>query len=111
MPQSLAKFESSISSSMSTAIDQIQRIQDQVHTLIERYRLAISELEEKSLQVENLSRELMLQKQKGSTMQSEIEQLRLLMAFNGTQAERQALKSQLNEWVREINKCLAQLNA
>ena len=44
-------------------------------------------------------------------MQSEIEQLRLLMAFNGTQAERQALKSQLNEWVREINKCLAQLNA
>ena len=51
------------------------------------------------------------QKQKGSTMQSEIEQLRLLMAFNGTQAERQALKSQLNEWVREINKCLAQLNA
>ena len=36
---------------MSTAIDQIQRIQDQVHTLIERYRLAISELEEKSLQV------------------------------------------------------------
>jgi hypothetical protein len=79
--------------------------------LIERYRLAISELEEKSLQVENLSRELMLQKQKGSTMQSEIEQLRLLMAFNGTQAERQALKSQLNEWVREINKCLAQLNA
>lgn len=111
MPQRLAKFECSTYPSMSTLIDQTQRIQDQVHSLIERYRLAIGELEEKAQQVEDLHAELKVQKQNSSQLRSEIEQLRLLMAFNGTQAERQALKSQLNEWVREINKCLAQLNA
>ena len=111
MPQSLAKFECSILSSMSTPIDKVQRIQDQVYDLIERYRLTLGELEEKATDVAALHQELTLERKKVAGLRSEIEQLRLLMAFNGTQAERQALQRQLNEWVREINKCLAHLNA
>jgi chromosome segregation ATPase len=107
----MAKFEGSKSLRMSNALDQVQRIQDQVHSLIERYRLAIGELESQAATVASLTQELAQERKKVADLRSEIEQLRLLMAFNGSQEERRALKLQLNEWVREINKCVAQLNA
>jgi chromosome segregation ATPase len=107
----MAKFEGSKSLRMSNALDQVQRIQDQVHSLIERYRLAIGELESQAETMASLNQELAHERKKVADLRSEIEQLRLLMAFNGSQEERRALKLQLNEWVREINKCVAQLNA
>jgi len=107
----MAKFESSNSTGMSNTLEQVQRIQDQVHSLIEKYRLAIGELESQAATIASMTHEVAQERKKAADLRSEIEQLRLLMAFNGTQEERRALKQQLNEWVREINKCVAQLNA
>ena len=107
----MAKFECSIIATMSNTVKQIQRIQDQVHALIERYRLTVDDMEKQALELDTLKQELVQERKKVLELKSEIEQLRLLMAFNGSHEDRRALKQQLNEWVREINKCVAQLNA
>jgi hypothetical protein len=41
---------------------------------------------------------------------SQIEELRLIIAFDGNQKDRSAMKEQLNDWIKDINRCLAQLN-
>ena len=75
----MAKFEGSKSLRMSNALDQVQRIQDQVHSLIERYRLAIGELESQAATVASLTQELAQERKKVADLRSEIEQLRLLL--------------------------------
>jgi hypothetical protein len=45
------------------------------------------------------------------TLQSENERLRLAQGAGGSEEDRAALKTKINEWVREINTCLARLNA
>lgn len=111
MPMGLAKFERSIVVQMPNSLDQIQNIQNQVHILIERYRVAIDELEKQSKTINDLTKDLEAEQAKGAKLVSEIEQLRLLLAFDGASEGRQALKKQLNEWVREIDKCVTLLNA
>jgi hypothetical protein len=44
-------------------------------------------------------------------LEAENERLRLAQGINGAPEERAALKAKINEWVREINTCLARLNA
>jgi hypothetical protein len=44
-------------------------------------------------------------------LEAENERLRLAQGINGAPEERAVLKAKINEWVREINTCLARLNA
>tara|TARA_B100000780_G_scaffold190046_1_gene133785 strand:- start:323 stop:658 length:336 start_codon:yes stop_codon:yes gene_type:complete len=106
----LIKFVQYKNSSMSTTIDQVQNIQNQVHSLVSAYRDIKSTLEEKTILINQLSDELSNERKKNANLNNQIEQLRLIMAFDGNQKDRAILKGQLSEWVREINKCLTQLN-
>ena len=57
-----------------------------------------------------MSENLELERQKNSDLVSQIEELRLIIAFDGNQKDRSAMKEQLNDWIKDINRCLAQLN-
>tara|TARA_B110000003_G_scaffold76822_1_gene78429 strand:- start:9105 stop:9395 length:291 start_codon:yes stop_codon:yes gene_type:complete len=95
---------------MSTTIDKVQNIQNQVHRLVDLYRETKNELDEKANELARLTDLIKNEQKKNSDLNSQIEQLRLIIAFDGNQKDRSAMKGQLNEWIKEINKCLAQLN-
>ena len=95
---------------MSTATDKVQNIQNQVHRLVDIYRETKNELDEKTNELIRLAELIKGEQNKYSDLNSQIEQLRLIIAFDGNQKDRSVMKSQLNEWVKEINKCLAILN-
>tara|TARA_Y100000389_G_scaffold167163_1_gene172214 strand:+ start:477 stop:767 length:291 start_codon:yes stop_codon:yes gene_type:complete len=95
---------------MSNTIDKVQNIQNQVHRLIDIYRNAEKSLGEKNNKIQELSQHLEMERQKNSDLASQIEELRLILAFDGNQKDRSAMKEQLNDWIKDINKCLAQLN-
>jgi|TARA_B110000459_G_scaffold89611_1_gene100271 uncharacterized protein YlxW (UPF0749 family) len=95
---------------MSTATDKVQNIQNQVHRLVDIYRETKNELDEKTNELIRLAELINGEQKKYSDLNSQIEQLRLIIAFDGNQKDRSVMKSQLNEWVKEINKCLAILN-
>lgn len=64
-------------------------------------------LKEKLLAQKNLEREL---KEKVSSLESDVETLKLAKAYDeDTKADRSA-KSKINEMVREIDRCIALLN-
>ena len=95
---------------MSSTIDKVQNIQNQVHRLIDIYRNVEKSLGEKNNRIQELSEHLEVERQKNSDLVSQIEELRLIIAFDGNQKDRSAMKEQLNDWIKDINKCLAQLN-
>ena len=95
---------------MSTTIDKVQNIQNQVHRLVDLYRRTKNELDEKANELVRLTDLIKNEQKKYSDLNSQIEQLRLIIAFDGNQKNRSAMQGQLNEWIKEINKCLAQLN-
>lgn len=95
---------------MSSTIDKIQNIHNQVHRLIDIYRNVEKSLGEKNNRIQELSENLELERQKNSDLVSQIEELRLIIAFDGNQKDRSAMKEQLNDWIKDINRCLAQLN-
>ncbi len=95
---------------MSATIDKVQNIHNQVHRLIDIYRNVEKSLGEKNNRIQELSENLELERQKNSDLVSQIEELRLIIAFDGNQKDRSAMKEQLNDWIKDINRCLAQLN-
>ena len=95
---------------MSSTIDKVQNIQNQVHRLIDVYRNVQKSLGERNNRIQELSENLELERQKNSDLVSQIEELRLIIAFDGNQKDRSAMKEQLNDWIKDINRCLAQLN-
>ena len=95
---------------MPSTIDKVQNIHNQVHRLIDIYRNVEKSLGEKNNRIQELSENLELERQKNSDLVSQIEELRLIIAFDGNQKDRSAMKEQLNDWIKDINRCLAQLN-
>ena len=95
---------------MSSTIDKVQNIQNQVHRLIDVYRNVQKSLGERNNRIQELSDHLELERKKNSDLVSQIEELRLIIAFDGNQKDRSAMKEQLNDWIKDINRCLAQLN-
>jgi cell shape-determining protein MreC len=91
---------------MTDSSDRISVIQSQVHDLIEKYRLAVVELEQQAQVLEestNTAKEL---QQRVSSLRSENEELRLMLTFNGDAAARANLVKRLQAWSREINQAI-----
>jgi chromosome segregation ATPase len=88
-----------------------QHVLQQLDTLLERYGVAVAELERMSALVAETEGRLSQLASDAKTLQSENERLRLAQGAGGSEEDRAALKAKINEWVREINTCLARLNA
>jgi cell shape-determining protein MreC len=91
---------------MTDSGDRISVIQSQVHDLIEKYRLAVVELEQQAqvlVETSNAANEL---QQRVSSLRSENEELRLMLTFNGDAAARANLVKRLQAWSREINQAI-----
>lgn len=94
---------------MAESLDRIGVIQSQVHDLIGKYRLAVSELEQQANAVAEQDRKMRELTAQLKTLRSENEELRLLISFNGDAAARAKLAKQLQSWSREINQVISKL--
>lgn len=88
-----------------------QSVLKQFDTLLERYRFTVVESERLASLVAETESRLVQISADVLALEEENERLRLAQGINGAPEERAALKSKINEWVREINTCLARLNA
>ena len=88
-----------------------QSVLQQMDTLLERYRFAVVESERLASLVAETESRLAQIAADALALEAENERLRLAQGINGAPEERAALKAKINEWVREINTCLARLNA
>ena len=91
---------------MTDSSDRISVIQSQVHDLIEKYRLAVVELEQQAQSLAESAQAAKDLQQKVSSLQSENEELRLMLTFNGDAAARVNLVKRLQAWSREINQAI-----
>lgn len=96
---------------MSTGIEQVQKLQDQVHELIRRYRNTVSELDDATATLNELHEANQANQKALKAAQSQMEEMKLLLAFGGAPESRQEFKAQLSAWIREINTCISKLNA
>lgn len=94
---------------MAESLDRIGVIQSQVHDLIGKYRLAVSELEQQANAVAEQDRKMRELTAQLKALRSENEELRLLISFNGDAAARAKLAKQLQSWSREINQVISKL--
>mgnify|MGYP000297450330 CR=1 FL=1 len=78
-----------------------QTVLKQMDTLLERLASLVAETESRLAQMTA----------DALALEAENERLRLAQGINGAPEERAVLKAKINEWVREINTCLARLNA
>ena len=88
-----------------------QTILEQMDTLLDRYRFAVEESERLAALVSETEARLVKIAEDALALEKENERLRLAQGISGSPEERAALKAKINEWVREINTCLARLNA
>jgi len=97
---------------MSTGIEQVQKLQDQVHELIQRYRNTITELDDTTQALNELHEANQANQKALKLAQSQMEEMKLLLAFGVEQQDaRKEFKAQLATWIREINTCISKLNA
>ena len=88
-----------------------QTVLKQMDTLLERYQFAVVESERLASLVAETESRLAQITADALALEAENERLRLAQGINGAPEERAVLKAKINEWVREINTCLARLNA
>ena len=91
---------------MTDSGDRISVIQSHVHDLIEKYRLAVVELEQQAQALAESAQASKDLQQKVSSLRSENEELRLMLAFNGDAVARANLVKRLQAWSREINQAI-----
>ena len=91
---------------MTDSSDLISVIQSQVHDLIEKYRLAVVELEQQAQVLEESAQASKDLQQKVSSLRSENEELRLMLTFIGDAVARAKLVKRLQAWSREINQAI-----
>ena len=91
---------------MTDSSDRISVIQSQVHDLIEKYRLAVVELEQQAQVLEESAQASKDLQQKVSSLRSENEELRLMLTFIGDAVARANLVKRLQAWSREINQAI-----
>ena len=89
--------------------DRIGIIQAQVHDLIAKYRLSVSELEQQAQVLAEQDRSIRDLQQQIKVLRSENEELRLLQSFTGDAAARADWAKRLQAWSREINQAIAKI--
>ncbi len=97
--------------SMTHSIELSQTVQNQLAILIERYKLAVEELERMSVTLAESEANLAQTRKELAELAKGSESLKWAQGAGGSAEDRAALKAKINEWVREINTCIARLNA
>ena len=93
---------------MPTAQEHINTIQDKLSTLIERYNGLLKENERLKKSVNDSTEELQLLREKNDQITLQLNMLKVA-ASEESKESRNALEKKINEYIKEIDKCIAQL--
>lgn len=86
-------------------------VQSKVETLINRQQLLVEKCRDLEHQLRQLEVALMEEKTKSANLEHENKQLRVAKALEGGGSDVSEAKATINELMREIDKCIAMLNA
>jgi chromosome segregation ATPase len=93
---------------MPTAQKHINTIQDKLSTLIERYNGLLKENERLKKSLNDSTEELQLLREKNDQITLQLNMLKVA-ASEESKESRNALEKKINEYIKEIDKCIAQL--
>ncbi|MEY3348502.1 MAG: hypothetical protein ACK5AB_00730 [Bacteroidota bacterium] len=93
---------------MPTAQEHINTIQDKLSTLIERYNGLLKENERLKKSLNDSTEELQLLREKNDQITLQLNMLKVA-ASEESKESRNALEKKINEYIKEIDKCIAQL--
>ncbi|MFZ9239980.1 MAG: hypothetical protein ACO22R_02465 [Chitinophagaceae bacterium] len=93
---------------MPAAQEHINTIQDKLSTLIERYNGLLKENERMKKSLNDSTEELQLLREKNDQITLQLNMLRVA-ASEESKESRNALEKKINEYIKEIDKCIAQL--
>ncbi|MFZ9331438.1 MAG: hypothetical protein ACO23W_03195 [Chitinophagaceae bacterium] len=93
---------------MPAAQEHINTIQDKLSTLIERYNGLLKENERLKKSLNDSTEELQLLREKNDQITLQLNMLRVA-ASEESKESRNALEKKINEYIKEIDKCIAQL--
>lgn len=93
---------------MPAAQEHINTIQDKLSTLIERYNGLLKENERMKKSLNDSTEELQLLREKNDQITLQLNMLKVA-ASEESKESRNALEKKINEYIKEIDKCIAQL--
>ena len=93
---------------MPTAQEHINTIQDKLSTLIERYNGLLKENERLKKSLNDSTEELQLLREKNDQITLQLNMLKVA-ASEESKESRNTLEKKINEYIKEIDKCIAQL--
>jgi chromosome segregation ATPase len=93
---------------MPAAQEHINTIQDKLSTLIERYNGLLKENERLKKSLNDSTEELQLLREKNDQITLQLNMLKVA-ASEESKESRNALEKKINEYIKEIDKCIAQL--
>ncbi|MFN5056320.1 MAG: hypothetical protein ACK5EP_09740 [Bacteroidota bacterium] len=93
---------------MPIAQEHINTIQDKLSTLIERYNGLLKENERLKKSLNDSTEELQLLREKNDQITLQLNMLKVA-ASEESKESRNALEKKINEYIKEIDKCIAQL--
>jgi chromosome segregation ATPase len=93
---------------MPTAQEHINTIQDKLSTLIERYNGLLKENERLKKSLNDSTEELQLLREKNDQITLQLNMLKVA-ASEESKESRNALEKKINEYIKEIDKCIAHL--
>lgn len=93
-------------------VSNLELVQEKVERLIAQYLHVKGELQERETQARGLSQQVDQLKEENNQLKEEIKLLKLAENIELSNAdERSDLKKQIDHYIREIDRCIAQLNS
>ncbi len=88
----------------------IESLKNNVHRLMDEFRLLQEVNKEKELEIANLQRLLKEKETENAEINEKYRVLKMAKSLEGASEENRDVKLKINEMVREIDKCIALLN-
>ncbi len=89
--------------------EQLQRVEDKVQQLLKQYRLSQKEIERLQKENTHLQEELQQKTMQASTLHQKIDSYNI-NSTSISEASRKDLEMRINNYLKEIDKCLSLLN-
>lgn len=95
---------------MSESLEHINRLQQKAEKLINLHRLLLQENEKLRTEKEKLKETLAQRDRELNELDEKLKVIRLARQVAGTDQNSRELKLKINEYIREIDRCLALIN-
>lgn len=88
----------------------LERLQGKANILVERYQILLQEKQDADVQIKELTSKIKKQQEEISKLQQEVEYLKVVTTLTPNRNDVEKSRAFLSKLVRDIDKCIAELN-